>query len=568
MWYAIDVRTGKQIHADNGSRYRTYRCPVCEGEVFLRGGQHYAHHFAHRHATAKPECELYTPGKSRIDPHRAPAHPFTYEGRVAKDKLGITPPSICIEVENRQLSGRGRIPRWSLCIAIPKSVDGRGRISFDLGAASPRTIALSKLFGGPATYPANPDANDFKAVWCSPETDPAYRDIISERRPGLNKQGVTPFMSVRGRYKPRARRLVWGRAYYFVWPKSFDPKFPSALDVLAFEKIKDWSCVLCALPESRDDILADWLDRVCSVDIESSSATWSLLYPFLSAYAYNGDIEIPAIGPLIVGCNQTGETDEVKTKAYAIVNGERIETQVPDQSKSVVALTFSDIIPDVFELAGNHQVSFSFRAPEVQSFGDHSIAWGEFESATRGWIRVPMHTPGARRWLEEVRANRAQLNGITLPEAFRGELAWRSNPIAAWNRSPLNRNYVEGRRWLHQVKLGRDELELIQSVLKSTGDEVLLSFRGLGEHHFLSVEAEDDRVVRLSRRLRNRMLWLQKEISLVYGDGQPVADNVSDHDLVQCFLALTPPTSLAGHYQSIRRSVSEPLTKRESLGID
>ena len=207
MWYAIETKTGKWVHADDGLRYRTYRCPVCRGEVFLRSGQHYARHFAHRHETAKPECALYTPGESQLDPHRMPAHPFTDDDRVARDKLRIFPPEVCIEVEERQSSARGQLPRWNLCVTIPKSIDGRGTINFDFGAASLRKIALSKLFGGPVTYPADPDAGDFKAVWCSPETNPAYQEIITERRSGLNKQGLTPFVSMRGRYKPRARRL-------------------------------------------------------------------------------------------------------------------------------------------------------------------------------------------------------------------------------------------------------------------------------------------------------------------------------------------------------------------------
>lgn len=570
MWYAIDVRTGKRIHADNGSRYRTYRCPVCNGEVFLRSGQHYAHHFAHRHETAKPECALYTPGESPFDPHRMRALPFTDDERVASDKIRISPPEICIEVEDRRLSRRGRLPRWGLCITIPKSVDGRGTITFDFGVASLRTIALSKLFGGPITYPADPDASDFKAVWCSPETNPVYKEIIGERLSGLNKQGVTPFISVRGRYKPRARRLVWGRAYYFVWPKSFDPKFPSALEVLAFENNKEWSCVLSALPESRDEILADWLESVCSgaVGIENTSTTWSLLYPFLSTYAYDGQIEVPAVGRFIVGCSRTREAEETGTMVSAIINGERIQTQLPDQSRSVVALTYSDAIPDVLELAGNYQASFSFRRPEPQALADQPMVWVEFESPTKGSIRVPMHTAVARRWLGEVRAGRAQLNEVTLPEAVQGELVWRSSPIAAWNRSLLNFRDGDGGRWLHQVKLARDELEHIRFVLRLTGDEVLVSFRGFGEHHFSAMEEEGDPAVRLSRRLRNRMLWLQKEISLVCCDCQPVANDISDHDLIQCFLALTPPASLAAHYQSIRRSISDPTTPRANQGVE
>ncbi|MDE0280789.1 MAG: competence protein CoiA family protein [Gammaproteobacteria bacterium] len=566
MLFAIETATGRQIHADDGSRYRTYHCPVCKGEVFLRSGQYNASHFAHRHETAKPECELYTPSENQFDSHRKPTHPFTDRDRVAEDNLSISPPDICLEVEDRKSNERGRLPRWNLCIKIPKSPDGRGQITFDCGPGSFKNISLRKLFRNPITYPVDPDTNDFKAVWISADTNPVYREVISERISGLNKNGVTAFIGERGRYKPRARRIVWGHAYYFVWPKSFDLNIPSNLEVLAFENNKDWSCVLSALPESRDETTANWLERVCSINVKNSSTSWSLLYPFLSTYAFDGFIQVPAFGGFIVGCNRIEEVNE--TKACANFNGERFETLLPCKTKSVVALAYFDTIPNFFELTGNNHISFSFRAPAVQSLAIQPVALVEVESATKGSIRVPLHTVEARKWLEEVRAGRARLNGITLPEAVQGKLAWRSNLIAAWDYTPLNRREDEGQRWLHQVKLARSEVEQIQSVLRLTGDEVLLSFRSFGEHHFLSVDEEGSHAIRLSRRLRNRILWLQREISLVYGDGQPVAGSVSDHDLIQCFLALKPPPSLVGHYQSIRRSVSNPPTRRTIQGID
>lgn len=564
MWYAIEANTDKQVHAGDGSPHRMYRCPVCRGEVFLRCGQRYAHHFAHLHETAKPECALYTPGKSQLDPHRMPVHAFTGDDRVARDKLKILPPEVCIEVEDRQSRGRGRLPRWNLCVTIPKSIDGRGTLTFDFGAASQRTIALSKLLGGPVTYPADSDADDFKAIWCSPETNPAYQEIITERRPGLNKHGLTPFVGAPRRYKRRARRLMWGRAYYFVWPKTFDPKFPSAFETLAFEDNKDWSCVLGTLPETCDENWLEWLAKGCSVGVDNPSASWSLLYPFFSAYTYDDRIEIPAVGRLILGYDQTREVGETDLQSRVIADGERIEMRLPDQASGIVALTYAERVPNVFELIVDHQVSFGFRSLDSTLFAEPPTVWAEFESPTKGAARASLHAVAARKWLEEVRTSRAQLKGITLPEAASGELAWRNSPVAAWNRAMLNRKDGKARRGLHEVKLGRDELERIQTVLRSTGDEVRISFRGLGEHHFLGMDDDCGRVVRLSRQLRNRILWLQKEAAIVYGGGRPVAENVSDRELIQRFIALTPPPSLAAHYQSIRKSIGDPISKAKN----
>ena len=232
MRHALDTRTRELTRAINGSRYRMYQCPVCRGEVVLRSGQRYAPHFAHRHETAKPECEFYTPGERQSDPHRTPVRPFTDDEWVVRNTLRVLPPQLVIEVEKSPSTGQKRLPRWNLCVTLPKSIDDHGRIGFDFGTTPLRKIELSKLSRGQVTYVSDPDADHFRAVWCTPETNPAYWEIVAEKMPGLNKQGVTPFESMRERFKPRAHRLVWGRAYYFTWPKKFDPKFPSAFEIL------------------------------------------------------------------------------------------------------------------------------------------------------------------------------------------------------------------------------------------------------------------------------------------------------------------------------------------------
>ena len=252
---------------------------------------------------------------------------------------------------------------------FPKSPDGRGKITFAFGPGSHRTIALSKLSRGPVTYPADSDAPFFRAVLCSPETNLAYRETITQRQPGLNKLGISTFRSVPRRYKPRVRRLMWGSPYYFVWPASFDPKFPETLELWNCEKSKDWSCALGLLPESGNETLADWLKSVCSVDVEYPSATWSLLYPFLSRYSYDGRIEVPAFGSVIVACGRGDKADEVKGKASSVVNGQLIESLLPDVPRSIVTLTYSSNTPEVFELSGTHEVSFGFRSSGLEQRG-------------------------------------------------------------------------------------------------------------------------------------------------------------------------------------------------------
>lgn len=558
MWHAIASSTGKPVHAEAASRNRAYRCPVCDGEVFLRRGQHYASHFAHRHDTAKPECELYTPGDGqpqRHDPQGDAGNWKTHE------PPRIPPASVSIEVEALQPRMRERLPRWNLCITIPRSPDGRGSITFGLGSRLNRQITLGKLAGGSITYPADPDARCFTAVSCSPDTHFAYREAITQRQPGLNRLGMSFFSSDPRRYKPRVNRLVWGRAYYFVWRTPYNPNFPESFERRRLADNNHWSCALGLLPDSGDEALSEWLKKVCLVDVESPSSTWSLLYPSLSRCGYDGRIEVPALGNLIVGCRRLG-----KRTVSCVVSGQPAHLQLPDVSSSIVALTHSTDTPDTLELSGAHGVSFRFGSLRTTERPPDPMVWCDFDSPIQGSLRVPMHSVAARRCLREVRLGRAQLERITLPEALQGELAWSTIP-GQWNRTWLNRPDGRVRRGLHPVKLPREELDQVQDVLRSTAAEVRVSFFGFGDHHFPPEERNDTNAP-LPRSLRARMRWLQSEVSLLYAGGPSAEASVSQHseqDLIDRFLALTPPASLVGHYHSICSSIRRHLGSTEVL---
>ena len=565
MWHAIEARTGRLIHADDGSRYGAYRCPVCKGVVFLRSGQLYSRHFAHRHETAQPECELYTPGGSQFVHPRSPAHFLRDNDREVNGNRGIPSPEVCIEPEESKSRTRRHLPRWKLCITIPKSVDSKGWVTYDFGNSSRRTIALSKLSGGSVTYPADPDAPDFKGLWCSPETSLGYQVSIMQKLPGLSKQGLTSFVSVPGRYKPRAHRLIWGRAYYFVWPKTFDPSFPDELEKLTFDENQDWSCVLSTLPETRNEIIESWLKNSFSVEIEYPSSSWSLLYPFLSSFKYDGHVEVPQVGNLILGCEQT--EDSVRTEALTIINGERFELQLPERSRSVVTLTLENDTPEFLYLYGNYQVAFRFRPLDAYDREEQPIVFAEFKSPAHHSIWIPLHTVAARIWLDKVRTGCSQLMQISLPEAVRGELAWRADSSSSWKRIELNYGDNQNRRWLRQVKLAQEELDKIQSVMSSKNDEVKITFKGYGEYYFLNVNKDEKQTIRLPQQLRNRMIWLYKLTSLVHGVGQTDGGNISDCDLIKYFHAMTPPPLYTGHYYTICRTLERLSSVLESRRI-
>ena len=349
--------------------------------------------------------------------------------------------------------------------------------------------------------------------------------------------------------------LYGGKPYFLVWHTSFDRKFPTDLELLPLEKNKDWACALSRLPRSHSDTLADWVMNACSVHVEAPSSSMSLVYPFLSAYGHDGRIEVPAVGRLMVRSDKW-KADQCRDKALSVVDGQQFEEPLPDKPTRLVDFTYPKGTPVSFELCGNHEASFRFLPLRSHDLGGVPLVWGEFDSPIKGTIRVPLHTKAARQWLAYVRTNQASLERLTLPQAVRGELAWRDTPIAKWSLLCLNQRDGRDRKELGQITLARAELDQVQAVLRSTTDEVRISFSGFGEHYFPAVVRVPQASVCLSRPLRSRMLWLHKEISLAYGtDGPPTPETISDPALVQSFLDLTPPPSLAGHYRSICRSI-------------
>ena len=553
MWHAIEARTGRLIHADDGSRYVAYRCPVCEGVVFLRSGRHYARHFAHRSETAQPECELYTPGSSQFVHPRTPTYSNRSNYHDQSYTNDITAPQVCIEPENINTRPRRSLPRWKLCVTIPKSPDSRGWVTYDFGDNSPRTIAMSKLTGGPVTYPADLEAPDFKGLSCSPEVNLRYQVGIMEKQLGLNKQVITPFVNVPGRYKPRARFLFWGREYYFVWPNSFDPSIPAELDRLTFNENRGWSCILSNLPEIRNQTIETWIKKHFSVNLENPSSKWSLLYPFLSSYKHDGSVEIPQAGNFVLGFTRIKETD--KTYALTIVNGERITRQLPERQRCVTNLTYDSDIPELFELYGSNQVGFRFSPLNAYDLENQPTVLAEFESPNHRSVTIPMHSVAARKWLDKVRTGFCKITQIKLPEAVRGELCWRTEPSSPWQRELINCGDDKNRRWLRPIKLAQKELDQIQLILSTTSNEVRISFKGIGEHHFLSVQSDVVQITSLPQKLRDKMRWLQNEISLVHRVGHPVSDDISDDDLIDCFHAMVPPPPYTGHYLAICRTL-------------
>jgi hypothetical protein len=196
------------------------------GQSYLQSIGYRVAHFAHRPGQGSEECELFY--SADAIQHPWPSLPGT-GGDPARDGPSIPPLTLSIELEQETLVRGNRLREWGLRLTIPKSDDAHGRVSINCGGNTVRTVALSKLFLSSVTYPVDPEAADFGAVWISPEVRPRFRDAIEGRIPGLDHERINVFAASTQKYKPLCSYLSWGETYYFVWRSENRVALPRSL---------------------------------------------------------------------------------------------------------------------------------------------------------------------------------------------------------------------------------------------------------------------------------------------------------------------------------------------------
>lgn len=549
MRYAIESQSGMTVRAQDATKYRHYRCPVCKGEVFLKGGLIYTHHFAHRKATAKPECELYTPGSA---PTNRPLNllPHPTDGSEAKSKLPtFRSAELCIEIERHQHNIPRKKLRWNLCVTVPRSVDASGQITFDFGPGENRSITMQKLTSGPRNYVIDPNTKSYRAVWCSPEVDQRYREAVAERQTGLADSNVTAFSEASSRFKPRSKSLAWGTRYYFVWPDSFNVEFPPDIEVLPFDKNKNWLCALATLPEEESEALRLWLKKHCLLEVEKSHHTCALLYPFLSAPGYD-KTEFLSNNRFLLGFRST---DELIESVHIKTGGKEIDKDLSGLSSGVISASFDTNRLVEIELNGPQPVAFQTRDLKQRQLPEPPVVWFEFESSGTGTTRIPFHTPLARKRFAQVRERSAEIKSATIPRALTGELAWKSDLDSVWEKYLINGDGTTHRRDLDNIQIPRDALHTLQTVLQNTAHEVAINFCNLGEHHFLAEPKSVTESFHLSSDVRTQIIWLHNQNMRLPGTSNVATNIASDLDLVRNFLTTTPAPELVAHYESVRR---------------
>jgi hypothetical protein len=550
MDYAKEHRSGKIVTAAKASPYGNYRCPICKAAVFLRAGNIYIAHFAHMPGHGKPECDEFHPSEDlRL---LWPTNSYEPQGP-AIDSLQLS-----IELEPEYDSRRG--PRkWVLRLTVPKSHDGRGEISIDLGGGDTRRIPLANLSLGARPYRAHPSAPDFGAFWISPDVPQPYRAAIEERIPGLSTRTANVFSATSQKQKPLCRLLKWGESYYFVWLAERPIAFPASIPNHMFAETLGWSCSLVTLPDRADPDIAVWLEQTCDLPIARAKREWAMIYPPPYAVDDDGNLQTSSTARLLFAIKPIDD-DAENGGDVAVLSGQHsastklmgihrhlVEVLVPEQTPPrPVYLTW-----DGAPLAAFIARPYPDSAPEPAVV----LEFGEGASKTV----APLHIASCRTLLTQVRLSKLRLSTIRVYHGLGGQLRWRKAAQADWQSEELTSADASGRASFTSTSLTSEKVQRITAILQDRSVEVAIDFGAFGSFSAQAIATVVARRagVRIRRDLRERVEWLCKASGAFVTAERIAVSSLDDAALIRHFSHLLVPVGLSAHRRALERALEE-----------
>lgn len=548
MYFATERRSREIVPANKANQWRDYFCPTCKAGVFLRSGKQRDKHFAHMPRQGKPECEEFHPSNELARSWQ--------NNIVTTPRPSVDPLKLGIELEPDHAAGRGA-RNWRLCLTVPKSHDGHGKISIDLGGGDVRTVTLAKLSLGAQTYVIDPTAAEFGAKWVSPEVHADYKSAVEERAAGLDSSAINAFSSTRQKTKPLTDAFCWGDSYYFVWRSDVTFTFPPGLISHTLAENRGWRCALGALPHAPDTELAHWLTTNCNLPIIRAKRDWAIVYPPPYGFDDDGSLVIPAITEVVLALTSIGS--EQAGDLSCIVGSASVSLGLADATQHFAVLnepkgTANKAVH--FAWDGVHVITLVAK-PYSESPIEPSVVL-EFELGGTKESAVLHHT---RAWhlLSEARNAKARLTAIHAHSALHGELRQRKRGALNWTGEPLIATPVVSSR-VRKASLSSDLIERINQILEDTSLDVAVDFGPFGS--FVAWGTDDAQIpanaVRVQRQLRARIEWLCKASgAFVSRDRKPIGF-LDDQALIRHFSQVVVPAELLAHKRALESALHRP----------
>lgn len=550
MYFAKQRRgSEKLVSASNALPGLYYTCPTCFADVFLRRGRWRVPHFAHRSGQGKPDCENFHPSDDLT--YAWPGYGGSSSG--SSNYRAIDPLIVSIELQPDSTMRGKKLRAWELRLTIPKSEDGRGQITIDCGGGAKRTFTLSKLTLGPQTCNVDINAEDFGAIWVSPEVRPEYKAVVEDRVPGLDREQATLFASSTSRLKPRADRVSWGSSYYLVWHATHDVALPRSLLAQPLAPAAQWNCALITLPDDADSDIKTWIEEAAALATSSQRRVFGVVYPPPIGLDILGRLILPAGDPLVVGLRQPeSEADTAvafqatagNTCAQVSLEGAgrhllRIEQ---DSSRAQIALRLNDTILPLLVPSS---------IPGANVFPHVRFAAREISNPRR--TEASLDTKEGIALLEKIRHGQAELSDWMMPSGVKGVVRWKLPSEIVWSSKPIGH---DGQQAI--VHASAADVAHINKALQNRRGEVEIDFGPFGIFRgFSNKRPERFSTLAIPRAMRNRVRWYATaSSSLVNNRGVPF-HRLSDAELIQFVPQMRVTPHLAAHHRSIMAQLEQ-----------
>lgn len=529
MYYAREVRSGSDVGADQAVSGRSYLCPVCRAPVSLRDGRYRVAHFAHRPGVGRAECELYHPAWGQ------PASPIPEQltgHQLDQAQTAHTAPlELSIELSPPLNARAAQRRAWGLCVTVPQSGDGRGKIRLDTGSFGYREIGLANLMASKRSYPVDPEAQVFRAVWASPDVARGYAEAVTERLEGLAREKISVFVATSDKTKPRAASLSWGASYYFIRPKTLPYDLPPSLITRQLAPLSQWECSLVTLPEYAQDLsLERWLQENTGLFVTTEKRRWGIVYPPPFALNPDGQITLPADSHIelllfadpIEGHNNSVITARVgqSSESLEIARGRwgnlSVRTSEPFANAAVRLDWDGHQLPDIVRTQPSTASTIEVTL-EISTDGETDDCF-------------PLHYQTAADALALSRPKsdcRARLN---IPSGLAGVIRYRAQN-GIWVETPA-------------------AVADLSVISKQPDLEIEIDFGPFG---FISLAPLKQVVVQrpLPCELRQKLLWFCKASSAYKTRAGAIIADASDEELREHFRAIIPAAYLVAHHRSL-----------------
>jgi hypothetical protein len=453
--------------------------------------------------------------------------------------------SLSIELQPDSTISGNKLRAWELRLTIPKSADRHGQITIDCGGGSKRTFSLSKLALGAHTCNVDTNAEDFGAIWVSPEVHPEYKAVVEDRIPGLDREQATLFASSTSRLKPRVDRVLWGGSYYLVWHTTHEIRLPRSVIAQPLAPTAQWNCAFITLPDDEDSEVKRWIDEATAVAISPQRRVFGVLYPPPCGLDILGRLIVPAGEPLVVGLRQT-ESDADTTVAFrATADNACAQVSLEGAGRHLVCIeqgsSRAQIAIQLNEAALPLIVPTSISDTDVFPH----VRFVAREISSRGSTEASLGTKRGLALLEKVRRGNAELSEFTMPSGLKGAIRWRRPTDIAWSSAPLGR---DGDR-VHIIA-GPDELARLNKTLQDRRYEIEIDFGSFGVFR-ASPGGGRASSFAISRTIRNRIQWLAAASLSLPNKRGTLFHHLTDAELAQFASQMRAAPQLAAHHRAL-----------------